>query len=364
MAASRPINRADATIPTARGSPPPPIIMVSDIWVAGFPSTYGGADTELDHLIDLFRRYGVGVHLVPMFGADEAMSRSVLERGCTIHEYRDDVFAGQTVVSFCNGHFLSSLPQITRAGRPDRVIWFNSMTWTFADEMVAHGHGWIDYFGFVSEYQKQLLVPQLEAVAPVPTFAYKPFFNSARVAWQYRSWDDSYRIGRISRDDGNRFAPDTWRIFERVLVPAGLNKKVYVLGFGPNAERKIGSAPPALDWRTWAANEIPASDFYRTIDTMIHKTGGSRESYCRVLVEAYAHGVVPIVERDYAFPELVVHGETGFMTSDSDEMSYYASLLAHNPDEHRRIARNGRHHLDTTLADPDSCFAGWHELLS
>jgi hypothetical protein len=35
---------------------------------------------------------------------------------------------------------------------------------------------------------------------------------------------------------------------------------------------------------------------------MIHKTGGSRESCCRVLVEAYAHGVVPVVEDDYGSP--------------------------------------------------------------
>ena len=38
------------------------------------------------------------------------------------------------------------------------------------------------------------------------------------------------------------------------------------------------------------------------IDTMIHKTGGSRESYCRVLIEAYAYGVVPIVERGLCLP--------------------------------------------------------------
>ena len=97
---------------------------------------------------------------------------------------------------------------------------------------------------------------------------------------------------------------------------------------------------------------------------MLHKTGGSRESYCRVLVEAYAHGVVPVVERDFAFPELVVQGETGFMGRDSDEMSYWASWLAMNPAEHRRIAANGRRHLERELSDPERCWRGWQELFA
>ena len=86
----------------------------------GFPSLYGGADTELDHLIDLLRARDVAVHLVPMFNADPAMRQSVVDRGCAVHEYRDRVFADRTVVSFCNGEFLAKLPAIVAAGPPHR----------------------------------------------------------------------------------------------------------------------------------------------------------------------------------------------------------------------------------------------------
>jgi hypothetical protein len=298
-----------------------------------------------------------------MFGADEAMVQSVQARGCHVHDYRDDIFADRVVASFCNGEFLRRLPDIAAAGRPRCTVWFNCMTWLFDAEKAAHQQGLIDCFGFVSAYQKAMLLQLLQQIAPVRIFDYRPYFHTERVAWQYRAWDGSYRVGRISRDDEAKFAPDTWRIFNRVLVPQHLQKKAYVLGFGQNAERRIGSAPPGLDWRTWAPNEIPATQFYRTIDTMIHKTGGSRESYGRVLVEAYAHGVVPIVERDYAFPDLVVHGETGYLASDSDEMSYWASWLAMHPAEHQRVARNGRMHLEQTLADPEACWRGWKGLL-
>jgi len=335
-----------------------------ELFVAGFPSRYGGADTELDHLIDLLRSRGVAVHLVPMFGADERMKRDVLARGCFVHAYSDDVFRDRVVVSFCNGNFLEKLPAIHAGGRPREVIWFNCMTYPFAAELRAHADGLISRFGFISRYQEALLRPALERVRPVRAIRYRPYFNTRRVAWRYRDWNGEYRVGRISRDDAAKFAPDTWRIFERVLVPQLLRKKTYILGYGPHAASRIGPAPRGLDWRTWAGNEIDAATFFRTVDTMVHKTGGSRESYCRVLVEAYAHGVVPIVERDYAFPELVAHGETGFMADDSDEMSYYASWLSFHPREHRRMAEDARRHLEVALVDESACWAGWAELFS
>jgi glycosyltransferase involved in cell wall biosynthesis len=337
--------------------------MQQEAWVAGFPSYCGGADTELDHLIDLLRVHDVAVNLVPMFGADPEMQESVVARGCAIHEYRDDVFRDRTVMSFCNGEFLERLPSIMASGPPARVFWFNCMTWLFDDEVVAHRNGWIDYFGFQSKYQRELLGPLLEEIAPVQSFGYRPYFNVARVPSSYREWDGCYRIGRISRDDPAKFAPDTWRIFDRVLVPARLQKKVYVLGYGDNAVQRCGPPPPGLDWLTWSPNAIQADAFYRTISTVIHKTGGSRESYCRVVVEAYAHHVVPIVERDYAFPELVVDGETGFMTSESDEMSYYASMLAHDPARHRRMAEAGRRYLEEVLMVDEECWRPWSEVL-
>lgn len=332
------------------------------LWVAGFPSLYGGADTELDHTIDLLRGFDVEVHLVPMFSAETAMRDSVNARGCHIHDYRPEIFQDKIVASWCNGEFLAALPEIMAAGPPGRVIWFNCMTWNFDKELNAHRERWIDYHGFVSEYQLMQLMRPLAEISPVLTFPYRPYFNSERVSWRYREWNGEYRLGRISRDDADKFAADTWQIFDRVLVPHDVAKKVYILGFGENAKGRIGEPPGSLDFLTWAPGVISAEEFYRTIDTMIHKTGGSRESYSRVLVEAYAHGVVPIVERDYAFPELVIHGETGFMAQSSDEMSWYASMLAHNPLEHRRLAENGRLHLQE-LTRPEVCILGWKKVL-
>jgi hypothetical protein len=334
-----------------------------EVWVAGFPGFWGGADTELDHLVDLFRERGVETHFVPMFVADTRMVDSVLERGARVHDYSVDVFRDKTVISFCNRNFMAHLPMIASRGRPKKVIWFNCMTWLVEAEMNAHGLGLIDYFGFLSRYQERVLTPLLNDIAPFRTFGHKPFFNVSRVDWQYRTWDGDFRLGRISRDDWSKYAPDTWQIFDNVDVPPGLRKQVYILGYGANAQRAIGVPPEHLDATTWPCNAIPVKQFYRTIDTMIHKVGTSRESYCRVLIEAYAHGVVPIVENDYAFPELAINGETAFMMSDSSEMSECATMLAHNPWKHRRMAENGRAHLETVVNSAEESWRGWEYVL-
>src|SRR5665213_1820861 len=149
-----------------------------EIWVAGYPSAYGGADTELDASIDLWRIHGVEVHLVPMFGIDARMRFLCDKRGCHTHKYRSDIFKDKIVVSYCNGEFLKHLPHIVESGKPRRVVWFNCMTWGFPKEFEAHADGWIDLHGVVSNYQRNMLKPELEKHKPVNEFeGYRPFFN-------------------------------------------------------------------------------------------------------------------------------------------------------------------------------------------
>ena len=95
---------------------------------------------------------------------------------------------------------------------------------------------------------------------------------------------------------------------------------------------------------------------------MIHKTGGSRESYCRIVPECYAYGVPIIVEDDFAFPELVIDGETGFRCGSSEEMSYRASLLAFDEPLRKRIVEKGRMFLENKLSDAATLWEAWRAI--
>lgn len=336
---------------------------MSEIWVAGYPSFYGGADTELDHNVDLWRMNGVDVHLVPMFGQDPKMREKCDSRGCHTHEYHPGIFEGKIVTSFCNGEFLARLPEIVNSGRPAKVVWFNCMTWTFPHELEAHRSGWIDYFGFVSSYQESYLSPALEKHNTVRKLeGYRPHFRVDESLFRYQAPEENFCMGRISRDDAGKYSEDMWRIFYKVSSPRPT--KTFILGWGDNARGKCGDPLDGMDWMTYSPNCIDVTEFYHKLHCIIHKTGGSRESYCRIVPEAYAHGVPIIVEDDYAFPELIVDGETGFRCSSSDEMSYRASQMAFDEALRKEIAENAFEHLKTSIADPDLCWEPWQALLA
>ncbi len=332
------------------------------MWIAGYPSLYGGADTELDHNINLLRKYGVEVHLVPMFGYDPKMRLRCDELGCKTHEYKADVFKDRIALSYCNENFLEKFPEIVKTGRPEKVIWFNCMTWTFEKELEAHRRGWIDYFGFVSEYQKKCLLPALQKKTAVQVFeGYKPYYSVEDTTFRYKEPGEHFKMGRISRDDGGKFSSDMWNIFHKVNSP--IPTKTFILGWGENAKEKCGEPPAGLDWATYAPGSMPIKKFYHNLDCIIHKTGGSRESYCRIVPEAYAHGVPIIVEDDYAFPELVIDGETGFRCKSSEEMSYRASQLAFDEKLRKDIIYNAYEYLKKNIANKEMCWSAWERIL-
>jgi glycosyltransferase involved in cell wall biosynthesis len=338
-----------------------------EIWVAGYPSFYGGADTELDHNIDLWRMHGVDVNLVPMFGTDPQMEKLCTQRGCKTLRYRPGIFKDKIVTSFCNGEFLAHLPKIEVEGKPRAVVWFNCMTYTFDNEVSAHRNGLIDYHGFVSKYQKTHLEPVLSQIRPVNEFeGYKPFFNvnspTTKPEFKYRTefLDKWFSVGRISRDDYSKFTDDMWNIFYKVCTPN--KKKVFILGYGPNARQRTGDPPDGMDWQTWSPHGTPVGNVYKLLNCIIHKTGGSRESYCRIVPEAYAYGVPLIVERDYAFPDLIVDGVTGYMCKSSDEMSFRASELAFDEEKRKKMIFAAHDHLINEIASQEKCWSPWDRL--
>lgn len=337
--------------------------------MGGYPSNYGGADTELDHQIDLWLSQNVEVHLVPNWKPDPEMKASLTARGAVTHAYRPDIFAGKVVVSYCNAHFLEKLIEICSAGRPRCVVWVNCMTWTFEKELECHRLGLIDLFAFQSSYQRRWLLPELNSVRPVQELeGYRPYFSLAR--WSNHSQATErpqqlgyYGIGRVSRDDASKYPPDLWKTFSRVTSPHPV--KCFVLGWGPNALRKCGPPDdyPELDWMWWAPATIPTPDFFGRLHTLIHNTGGSRENWPRAAFEAWASRVAVLAECDYAWPEIIEDGETGFLCRSADEFVYRASELAYDETKRERIAWSALQRLRAEHCDKRRSFAAWSGIL-
>lgn len=340
---------------------------MNSLWVAGFPSFLGGADTELLHMIDLWRMYNIDVHLVPMFGCDPKIKEYVISLGCKVHDFKTNIFKDKIVASWCNGQFLKYLPEIIASGRPSQVLFANCMTWLFHAEKVAHQNGWIDKFIFVSDYQENLLMPQLQQINNVSKLeGYFPFFNIdnpiQKLKFKYKESNDYFCMGRISRDDPAKFAQDTWNLFYKVCSP--VPTKTFILGVSDKIKQKIGDPPKGLDWMFWQPNSIPVDQFYDKIHVMLHKTGGSRESFGRIILEAYCAGVIPIVEDNYAMPQLVIDSITGFRCKTSDEFSYRASELAFNSDLRKKMTYAGYDFLTKELCNKEYCIEPWIKILN
>jgi|SRR5579862_138041 len=338
------------------------------IWISGAPSFVGGADTELHHQIILWRKHHVAVHIVPTGDVNPKMKAQMLDIGCRFLAYRPGIFKDKFVVSYCNGEALKILLR-DGEGRPRVFIWFNCMTWTTPEEIEAIKRGLITHVGFVSDYQKSILKAKyVKALGRNHAFPklidYSPWLDISQFN-VIRKSASFFGIGRISRDDPAKFSPDCWRIFDRVLTPG--EKKVFVLGYGPNVEKITGKPPAGLDWQWWTPGAISSREFYSKIDVLIHKTGGSRESYCRVFVEAMAHGVVPLAEDAFAFPELLSRSKAlreYLLCKTSDEMSFKASQLAFYPDMLAEMKRACRRYAEIHFSRTKKCIRNWRKLLN
>lgn len=338
---------------------------MESIWIGGSPSRLGGADTELFHNIKLWREFNIPVNIVPMPGKDEKVQRQMEEIGCVYHKYKSDIFKDKIVVSYCNGVFLRELPRIFIKGRPKKVVWFNCMTYLFDAEIDRHRQGMIDLHGYVSDYQKSLIKSQLKEKTGIEVIefeGYKPFYEYVDSEFNPYRDESRFVIGRVSRADPNKFAKDTWKIFDDVKTVKP--KKIRILGWSGVVEKKsIGPKPTHIDADLLEVNSVPVKEFYHSLDCIIHKTGGSRESYCRIVPEAYAHGVPIIVEDDYAFPQLVINGQTGFRCKTSEEMSEVASMLSADYNRRQEIKYNAWAFLKSNISKPVECIKPWFKLL-
>ena len=97
------------------------------LFVCGYPSDIGGANTELWHTVKLWRRFGVDVTLIPTWKADATWRARLDAIGCrTCETNPDDLenvpgLARRVVVSMCNTRFLAVAERFRRPRLPDRL---------------------------------------------------------------------------------------------------------------------------------------------------------------------------------------------------------------------------------------------------
>ena len=257
----------------------------SDVFVCGYPGEVGGANTKLWHTVKLWRRFGLGVTLIPTWKADPKWHARLTRLGCrTVESRPEDLrdvpgLAGSVVVSMCNTKFLAAAERFRQLGC--KIIWLGCMNWLFPKERLHyHRCGVFDRYVFQSRHQHDQLVGQLRRFGyeegqgsiirgafALEEFPYQPLAHRG---------GEVFTIGRISRAAADKFAPRTWEILAKIPHPI----RARVLGWNAEVRRQLGP-PPA--WATClpAGSQTPR-EFLATLQAVVHAGGGAVENWPRV----------------------------------------------------------------------------------
>ncbi len=196
------------------------------IIVIGYPSDFGGADTELWHTVRLWRRAQWQVDLIPTWHADPKQRQRLDSIGArTIIVPGPDRLAEvpglrqSIVISFCNGEFLKHAARFVELNC--RTVWVNCMTWVFPAETEHYQiHGPFSGYVFQSEFQQAELAPVYEKHG-----AQREQFHLIRGAFDPHEFPfapsvhrkgEPFVFGRIARDDLDKWSSNLWQIYGAV----------------------------------------------------------------------------------------------------------------------------------------------------
>ena len=333
-----------------------------EIYVYGFPSLYGGAGTELHHQIIVWRRMGIDVHMLPTNNGigDEKLYLEMLRLGVRLHAPNDwsVLNEGEAIISFCNGEFLENLPEIRKRTR--RTIFVNCMTWLFAQEKERMREGAIAMFLYQNEEVRLKNMPELRALNDDPAIqfmTFKPYFHNEAFPYISERSHEYFGCGRISRQDADKFARNTLKIYEYFVSP--VVKRGLFLGFSERSEAKIGKPYP---WIRTARdqNEVTQQEFYRHCKIVLQPTD-TIENWPRVGFEAMSSGSVLIVDNRGGWQQMVEHGKTGWLCDNERDFIYYASKMAYEPHLRDDMAEAARER-GLQLGGYEASIASWEEI--
>jgi hypothetical protein len=339
------------------------------IFVVGYPSDLGGADTELWHVLKLWRRRQWDVTLIPTWQCDPIWQNKCSLLGIKTADVRspDQLcevpgLRGGRVVSFCNGEFLKEAGRFRDLGC--RIIWVGCMTWLFdAERRHYEAYGPFDAYVFQSEYQKDSLFRELagfgvddahcvliRGALDVDEFPFAPRPHEA---------GDEFVIGRLARPDPSKWSVETWAAFGDVQYSP---LRARLMGWSGNVEAKLGPPP------RWAEVLPPCAEkagvFLASLHCLISMNGGAAENWPRVGLEAMATGVPVIADNQWGWREMIVHGETGFLANSVQEFADCANRLAADECLRQRIVATARERLCHELAHPDRILDQWEQLFA
>lgn len=119
-------------------------------------------------------------------------------------------------------------------------------------------------------------------------------------------------VGRISRDAPDKHHPEDPALY-RMLASQGVRIRI----MGGMCLASILSGVEGIE--LLPAGDMPAADFYRSLDIFFYRTGASVEAYGRVVLEAMASGLPVVAHSRGGYAEAVEDGVSGFLVHTQEQ---------------------------------------------
>lgn len=311
------------------------------LYILGFPSEYGGAGSELRHQIHLWVKAFPELELTiiptsPNY-KNEGLYTEMVNLGVGIHPQAMDfsvITRDDAIINFCSSQFLDNLQEI--ACRTRRTMWVNCMTWLFKKEKLQAKNNFISFYLYQRPQIRDEHATELRLRGAKSEFLhFHPYFSSD--GWEFSVEDqEKFHIGRISRQDADKFSKNTLHIYEYITSPKW--KQGHFLGFDARSQAKIGKP---FGWiNTYVdQSQLPVKDFYKQIDILVQSTD-TTENLPRIGFESMFSGKPLVVDNRGGWKYMIDHGVNGFLCNTPQEFIYWGTRLAFEFDLRQQIAHN------------------------
>lgn len=343
----------------------PPVSHRPRVYVFGWPSSLGGADTKLAHLLLLLHgRYALTCIPNDEWHLHDRTWTTFLDDLGVRYALLDSLPSNLDGVglAICNDHFFSRAIAHRAKERGLRVIWSSEMMWHHAGELDAVGAGLVDMVLYTSDFQKTALAPGYLAArgAELPSAITGNYIDPSWFPFKERQ-HETFTIGRLSRPDPLKYPEDFPVFYECLQLP---DTRFRVMAWDDHLSGKYRWHHFDERWNLLPAGQEPAVDFLHSLDLFVYPLGHNfQESWGRSTVEAMLTGCVPLVPSGHQFHTLVVDGETGFICGDFLDWKEHAHRLHRDAALRRHMAATAREHAVTTLCDQAAHLRTWREVL-
>lgn len=329
------------------------------LYVFGWPSFVGGADTKLAHLLILLHRH-CDITVVP--NEDRHLHDQTwtgfLDRLRIGYRLIDDLPSRLSgfALSMSNQCFFSHRIAHRARERGLKIIWSSEMMWHHQGEAEAVRDGLIDMVLYTSERQKEVLS---SGYGDLPGRITGNYIDPSFFPFTERH-NEEFTVGRLSRPDPAKYPEDFPVFYECLELP---EVRFRVMAWDKRLAHKYRWHRFDDRWDLLEAEQEDQVQFLQSLDLFVYPLGHTfTESWGRSTVEAMLTGAIPLVPSGHHLENLLVPGQAGFVCSDFLEYQQHSQQLFHDRAFRSTMAQRCHQHAVEKLCNREEHLRVWLEV--